>query len=167
MTFSQKSVTSEKMTILNVIWGSITISVVVAGGAGYFLATQGIVPPVVEGDMAQIMIAGMAIVSLFLILAGYKVSEMISRTRDSSRQASYESEEQMVRELFPRYLQICVSRWALFEGVGIMGLACLLLAGMEYLPHTGVFFTISIWFLIKTSPSIVELKQLADRRAGA
>ena len=127
MNSGQDSSIDKKMMTLKAIWGSIIFSVVAAGAAGYFIAVNGIVPPLIEGDMALNVIMGLGGVAAIMIFASYKISGMIAGARGSRGPGSFESDEKMVQALFTRYLQVCVIRWAIFETVGMMGLFCLLL----------------------------------------
>ncbi|MDH5476929.1 MAG: hypothetical protein OEY50_01225 [Nitrospinota bacterium] len=155
----------QKMIPLKVIWGSITMSVVVAAGFGYYFTSQGVIPVTLEGPVAEMVILAAGVISVFIILGGYKISEMISISGDNDQNAG-ESIDQRALNILPRYLQRCVARWALFESVGMIGLVLILLAGIEYLKYCMVFFAISIIYLVKTRPTSQELKQLAGRNTG-
>ncbi|MDH5639342.1 MAG: hypothetical protein OEZ04_12720 [Nitrospinota bacterium] len=161
MNFGESSALNQKMMTLKLIWGVITSSVVIAAGAGYFITTQGLVSPIVEGQDATLVIIAIGVFSFLMTLIGYKVSDLVFRAGTANDNESFKSMEEKMLNNFRRYQSICVVRWALHESVGIMGLVCLILAGADFLAYGAAFFAVSLFFLVTTGPSVDELKKSA------
>jgi len=178
MDLEEKKPLKERMAPLTMIWISIIFSVVIGAAAVLFLVTQGDIKPALTGEEADILVITLAAMAVVMIAVGHKIGPMFilpGYIRDRSLPRSpdeaggdfwVKSEEDRALTIFPKYFQVCIIRWAFFEGVGMLGLVCALLTEEGFLPHAGAFLAVSVALLAISRPSLEELYTLAGRTGG-